>query len=135
MLSFFKDVSMESVAPVLVDKVLVVLVNVQRSFHALMTTILAMMFHAIGKATDMKFWLQKVTKLALFEWGHFERAITIFKMLSVSEVEIMLIKSSSAFQRATVGLCRSKGCKAPTCQSWRSKKVCCLARVVPHAWV
>ena len=41
---------MESVAPVLEDKVLAVLVNVQRNLDALMTTVQAMMLHAIGKA-------------------------------------------------------------------------------------
>ena len=51
-----------------------------------------------------------LTTLAMCKWGQFERAKLILKTLRVKWVRSMF-KGGLNFQRVTVCLCRSKGCK------------------------
>ena len=71
---------------------------------------------------------------ALCKWGHFEREALIFKKMSVFWEEIILPTRSKSFQRGTVGLCKSKGCKVTRFHVWRfEKEFYCLAWVKPHS--
>ena len=70
--------------------------------------------------TVMDIHLRTVTKY-LCKWGDFERAKTIFKILQAPWTLNMFWGRD-----LNLTVCRSKGCKATSSQSWRSPKNVCL---------
>ena len=81
------------------------------------------------------------SKLPLWKCGHFERTKPSFEILLVSWASSMFLKSFRSFQRGTVELCRSKGCKVSSSQSWRFEKnsatwpiTHCNPGLIPRQW-
>ena len=44
------------------------------------------------------------------------------KSCQSSELKLCMLRRLRSFQRGTVGLCRSTGCKVTSCQSWKFEK-------------
>ena len=54
-------------------------------------------------------------------------------MMPVSLTDNMITEEFRSFQIATVDLCRLKGCKVTSCQTWSNeKKICLTASVEPY---